>query len=89
MEILTALLNSIKNDAPVRSVLIGLHWTVVCSRGCGMAATLAPHESHGHARVREAGRLQRSSARELAEYALSGDTLEASIGVAAINSLLE
>ena len=89
MEIITALLNSIKNDAPVRSVLIGLHWTVVCSRGCGMSATLVPHESHGRARVGEAGRLQRLSARELAEYALSGDTLEASIGMAAINSLLE
>lgn len=89
MQILHALLNSLKGNAPVRSVLIGAHWTVVCSRGCGMAATIAADESPGKARVRDAGRLHRKSARELAEYALSTDLLEAGIGMAAINSMLE
>lgn len=75
-------------DAPVRAVLVGVHWTVVCSRGCGLASTIQGDGPHGHADVRDVGRLHRKSARELAEYARSGNTVEAGIGVAAINSLL-
>jgi uncharacterized protein (DUF4213/DUF364 family) len=44
---------------------------------------------HGHSRVRDVGRLHLKSARELAEYARSENPLEASLGVAAINSLLD
>jgi len=44
---------------------------------------------HGHIQVRDAGRLHHKSARQLAELARSTELLEASIGVAAINSLLE
>ena len=40
-------------------------------------------------RVRDVGRLHLKSARELAEYALSDNPLESSLGVAAINSLLD
>ena len=76
-------------DAPVRTVLVGVHWTVVCSRGCGLASTIPGDGPHGHAAVRDVGRLHRKSARELAEYARSGNTVEAGIGVAAINSLLD
>jgi len=39
--------------------------------------------------VRDVGRLHLKSARELAEYARSDNPLEASIGIAAINSLLD
>ena len=76
-------------DAPVRTVLVGAHWTVVCSRGCGLASTITGDKPHGHAAVRDVGRLHLKSARELAEYARSDNPLEASIGVAAINSLLD
>jgi len=89
MDIITDLLNSLGQDAPERSVLVGAHWTVVCSRYCGLAAAIASDTPHGRTQVREAGRLHRKSARELAEYAASTDSLEASIGVAAINSILE
>ena len=89
MKIIDALLESLPEDAPVRSVLVGAHWTVVCSRYCGMAATLSGTHPHGHKQVREAGNLHTKSAHELAEYALSTDLMETSIGVAAINSLLE
>ena len=82
------LLDSLENDAPIRSVLVGAHWTVVCSLHCGMAAALRGEEAHGHSRIRDVGRLHQKSARHLAEYALSQNQLEASIGVAAINSLL-
>jgi uncharacterized protein len=76
-------------DAPVRSVLVAAHWTVVCSRHCGMAATMTGDKPHGHAPVRDVGRLHLKSARELAEYARSDVPLEASIGLATINSLLD
>ncbi len=89
VNILDDLLNGLDIDAPVRSILVGVHWTVVCSRHCGMAATLMDNHVHGHSQVRDVGRLHTKSAGELAEYARSDNPLEASIGIAAINSLLE
>jgi hypothetical protein len=89
MKILESLLVSLPEDAPVRSVLVGAHWTVVCSRYCGLGATLMGNHPHGHVQVQDVGSLHTKSARELAEYAYSTDLLEASVGIAAINSLLE
>ena len=60
----------------------------MCSRSCGLAATFKNDGLHGAHQVRDAGRLHSKSARELAEYARSENLLEASIGMAAINSLL-
>jgi hypothetical protein len=88
--ILDDLLENLPRDAVrVRQVLVGAHWTVVCSRGAGMAAALMSERPHGHARVREVGRLHEKPAQALAKLARSDDLLEASIGVAALNSLLE
>ena len=90
MAVLNDLLADLPEDASVRSVLVGAHWTMVCSRHCGLATTINPCTPHDRQTlVREAGSLHRKGARELAEYALSPNPLEASIGVAAINSLLE
>lgn len=89
MKILDALIASLPEDVPVRSVLIGAHWTVVCSRYCGMAATMMSDHPHGHVQVRDVGRLHQKSARELAELAHSTEMMEAGIGVAAINSMLD
>lgn len=89
MKVLADLLNSIEKDAPTRTILVGVHWTVVCSRFCGLASTWTKNGPHGHDQVRAVGHLQKRSARELAEFACSDNLLEASIGVAAINSLLE
>ncbi len=90
MTILDELLAQLPDEhVPVRHVLVGAHWTVVCSRGAGMAATLMAEKPHGHSRVREVGHLEEKSARALAELARSADPLEASIGIAAINSLLK
>lgn len=75
---------------PVRSVLVGAHWTAVCSSHCGLATTIMGDKPHDHTTVvRDVGRLHLKSAQELATYALSENSLEASIGIAAINSLLE
>ncbi len=89
MSILDDLLARLPDDVAVRSVLVGAHWTVVCSSHCGLASTITGNKPHGHEQVRDVGRLHLKSARELAEYARSDNPLEASLGVAAINSLLD
>ena len=89
MTVLDDLLDALHEDAPIHSIVVGAYWTLVCSRYGGLAATLRPDHAHGEARVREVGRLHHKSARQLAEWSHSGNLLEASIGVAAINSLLE
>ncbi len=89
MNILDNLLDHLKIDAPIRSILVGAHWTLVCSRYGGLASTLIGTHVHGHESVRDVGHLHEKSARELAEYSRSENPLEVSIGIAAINSLLE
>ncbi len=66
---------------------------------CGLASALRDpalspskgddHHHHGHDPVRGAGHLHECSARELAELARSDSLLEASIGLATINALLD
>jgi len=88
--ILDALLKQMPSgDFPVRNVVIGLHWTAVCSSGCGLASTMVGDGPHGGSRVRDVGSLHRKSAQELAGWVRSDNLLEASIGMAALNSLLE
>jgi len=89
MEIIRELIDSIREDAPVRDILIGAHWTAVRSRFCGMASTVMNLKPHGEECVADAGELHRKSALQLAQYLLSKNVLEASIGLAALNSLME
>ncbi len=89
MRILNDVLSNLTDDIPVRSVLVGVHWTVVCSRHCGMSATLMSSHPHGFMQIRDVGWLHEKSTRELAGLARSDELMEASIGVAAINSLLD
>jgi uncharacterized protein (DUF4213/DUF364 family) len=89
MSLLDDLLSELSMDVPVHAVLVGAHWTVVCSRHGGMAATLMGDHPHGNAAVRDVGYLQTKTACQLADYAYSDNLMEASIGVAAINSLLD
>ena len=90
MKILDELLGSLAADAPAREVRVGRFWTAVWGRGCGLASTVGPgrHE-HGSNFVRDAGELARKSTLTLAKLAHSNSPLEAGIGLAAINSLLE
>jgi hypothetical protein len=55
MSLINELIENLPDDAPVRSILVGLHWVVVCSRSCGMASTLQSEHLHGTLNVREAG----------------------------------
>jgi uncharacterized protein (DUF4213/DUF364 family) len=90
VKILDDLIGSLGVDAPSREVRIGRFWTAVWSRACGLASTAGPSDhEHGARFVEDAGRLTGRSALELARLAYSASTLEAAIGVAAINSLLE
>jgi uncharacterized protein (DUF4213/DUF364 family) len=90
MKILRELISSLQGkDYPVKDVLTGAYWTAVISKGCGLASTLR-EESHPHkCRVKDVGRLAEKRALELVNYALSDYLLEASIGMAAINSLID
>jgi uncharacterized protein (DUF4213/DUF364 family) len=73
---------------PVKEVIVGVHWTLVCSKYCGLASTLTNCGPHGHSRMREVGKLKEKSAQELAKWVLSENLLEASVGMAAINSMI-
>ncbi len=90
MKILAEMIESLRGlDHPVKEVLTGAYWTAVVSRGCGLASTFRD-DSHPHKKgVKNIGRLTEKTALELAQYALSDYPLEASIGMAAINSLIE
>jgi len=94
VRIIDDLIASLRGDAPVREVRVCAFWTaVVLEDGrCGLASTLRPEEPKcaGPAPlVPRAGHLLEYSALELAEYAKFESLLEASIGMAAINSLME
>jgi uncharacterized protein (DUF4213/DUF364 family) len=90
MRLLNALLDTLPSDPiPVRRVVIGVHWTLVSSRNCGLGSTLVGTIPSGHSPVRDVGVLHQKSAQELARWVLSDNLLEASIGIAAINSLLD
>jgi len=62
----------------------------VCSACCGLATTITGNKPQDHTSVvRDVGLLHTKSAQELAEYARSENFLEAGIGLAAINLLLD
>jgi uncharacterized protein (DUF4213/DUF364 family) len=90
MKILNDVILSLKgNDFPVKSVHTCVFWTAVVSKHCGLSSTFRD-EGPSHERgVRDVGSLTRKTALELAEYARSKSLLEASIGMATINSLID
>jgi len=73
-------------DCPVNRVCVGLHWTVVESRNTGMAHT---YKTGNKVELESSGNLVGKSALELAKRLRSWEPLEASLGVAALNSLIE
>ena len=90
MKILDDLIGGLRGDAPAREVRVGRFCSAVWSRACGLSSTggLGDHE-HGVTFVQDAGSLAGRSGLELAGLAYSDSPLEAGIGLAAINSLLE
>jgi uncharacterized protein (DUF4213/DUF364 family) len=90
MTLIEKILNTLPADPiPIRKVVIGVHWTLVCSKHCGLGSTLVGEGPHGHSQIRDVGILHKKSAQELAQWILSNTLLEASIGIAALNSLID
>jgi uncharacterized protein len=87
MKILNDIISSICEDSKVHGVCCGVRWTSVKSRRCGLSSTFVDPSDHGH--VRDVGSLDQKSALELVGYARSEVQLEASIGMAALNSLID
>jgi len=74
---------SITPEKKVRELVIGLGWTVVLSKYAGMAMTYKSNEE-----PRNIESLHEIDTRKLAELLKSWNFLEASIGLAAINSTI-
>jgi uncharacterized protein (DUF4213/DUF364 family) len=88
MKLLDDVLNSLDFDAEITDIRQGVFHTAVVSRNCGLASTLVHEACHGNGpQIQEPGKLKQKTARDLASMAYSSRTMEASIGMAAINSL--
>ena len=90
MKIIDDLLSALNYGEPVKDIRQGPFQTAVLTRGCGLAST--PHDAGPHyerAPVKEAGLLIGKTVLTLARMACSSSPLEAAIGMATINSLIE
>jgi len=90
MKILDDLISTLDFNAAVKEIRQGVFHTGVLTRNCGLAATL-PKDAlcQEHPLVKEPGFLMEKDPMELARLSYSGSILEAAIGMATINSLLE
>ena len=75
------------NTEPVKDVRVGVSWTAVHGRYCGLAKTYGVPVRHGNY-TRNMGNLIGMDTAELAGYAQSWNLVEASIGCAAIASMV-
>jgi uncharacterized protein (DUF4213/DUF364 family) len=78
-------------EVALRDVRVGPFWTVVWTgRGAGLASTQRDaHTPHGHSLIRWAGDLMDHSPQELAGLLRSRSPMEAALGMATVNALLE
>jgi len=90
MRVLRQLLQSLTTDQPVTATVAGAHLIATASRRLGLAANLTRPGSQGIIVLpADVERLVGKSARELAHWVLEDDWLQAGIGMAALNSLLD
>lgn len=90
MKIINDLLRTLSYDKKVRDIRQGPFQTAVLTHRCGLAST--PHDTgphHSRTPVNEAGLLMDKDVLALAHMAYSESPLEAAIGMATINSLIE
>ncbi len=90
MKILDDLLATLNTEASVKDIRQGPFQTAVLTRHCGLAST--PHDPgphHNRTAVKDAGLLMAKDAWALCRMAESESLLEAAIGMATINSLLD
>jgi uncharacterized protein (DUF4213/DUF364 family) len=93
VSIIEALPGGLHIDAPVRQVSVGAFWTAVVwdttPPRCGLASTLHGVDYHDGPPVPRAGHLLEQTEQELARWLRSSSILEASIGMATVNALLQ
>jgi len=99
MDVLEQIINSLpQDDIPVEDVRVGPFLTAVRLAGsrppydlprCGLASSLAQHNPGEEHALKHVGRFKELTARELAGFLKSENPLEASLGMAAVNALLE
>ena len=89
MKLIDDIISAVKgNEAPAKDVRVGLTWTGVWGKYCGLSRTYSnPTMAHGG--VKDMEKLTEKTTLELAEYAKSWNLVEAGIGVAAINSMIK
>ncbi|MDD3846605.1 MAG: DUF364 domain-containing protein [Syntrophorhabdaceae bacterium] len=90
MDVLTDIISTIEQDAQVQEVRRGLAWTTVVSKGCGLASTLGSAGCNHEATEGMVRSFTEMTALELARNcSLSNDTAMVSLGLAAVNSLID
>ena len=89
MKVLEDIISSITVDAPVTDVTRGIFWTAVVSRHCGLASTMIYDCKMEDGREPGQTSYLQTSAASLAKGAVLSSTLDASVGLAAINSLID
>ncbi len=84
------IIQSLKADAPVRKVMKGIYWTAVAGKHCGLASTMiyesCSQEDKDNLNLFS---LTDKTALELAQYVFSNRISDVSVGLAAINSLID
>jgi len=83
MEVLNKLIENIE-DYEIKDSFVGIFETVIESKYLGVSSTLKPLEKRIDSQIKIIG----NSTKEIAKLALSKNPLEASIGIATINSCL-
>lgn len=73
-------------DHEIRDIHVGYSWIGVLSKNCGVSKNFgSPHDY----KIKDLGRLKEKTTINLADYAKSWNMIEAGLGVAAINSLID
>ena len=92
--VLEQIIDSLRiEDQEIRRVIIGLHTTYVANKKqAGISSTLrldaVSGGPHGHPAIRGAGELEKKRGVDLCQYVYSNAGIEASVGMAAINSYI-
>ena len=90
MNVLEDIIKSIEHrDATVTGLARGEKWTAITSRGCGLGDSMKSNTFTDDEKAAEQNRVISMSAVEAARFSLSGKISDASLGMAAINSLIE
>jgi len=88
MKVIDDLIANLDSNFSVQEVHACVLWTAVMTHYWGLASSF--HQEHPcHGRIRSVGQMRGKPSIELAEFALSDNLLEASIGMATINSLID